>query len=180
VAVLLIDVQERLFDHVERAADVLRVMVTALKGFQLLGLPLFVTEQYPQGLGTTVAELKRCLPADQLYLSKTSFSCIGDPKLRELLLQQPVKQWILMGIEAHVCILQTAKQLLQSGRQVLVLNDAISSRSIYDFSTAIAEMRDIGVRVSSTETVLFELLGNAEAKEFKQISALIKSCGSSQ
>lgn len=177
-AVLLIDVQERLFDHVERSADILRVMRTALKGFQLLGLPLFVTEQYPQGLGATIPELKSSLPAGQLYLSKTSFSSLGDPKIKELLLSQPATQWILMGIEAHICVLQSAKDLLAAQRQVVVLNDAISSRSIYDFSTAIAEMRDLGIRVSSTETLLYELMQNAEAPEFRPITALIKSCHS--
>lgn len=178
-AILLIDVQERLFDRVERAQDILRVLQTALKGFQLLQLPLFVTEQYPQGLGPTIPEIKRCLPESQQILTKTAFSCLGDTGCRESLLAHPATQWILMGIEAHVCVLQSAKDLLSAGKQVAVLNDAISSRSIYDFSTAIAEMRDIGVRVTSTETVLFELLHEAKAPEFKQISSLIKACDAS-
>lgn len=177
-AVLLIDVQEKLFDRIERAQDILRVLQTALEGFQILGLPLFVTEQYPQGLGTTIAEIRRCLPESQQFLAKTSFSCLGDTACRERLTSHPASQWILMGIEAHVCVLQTAKDLLAAGKEVAVLNDAISSRSIYDFSTAIAEMRDIGVRVTSTETALFELLRESKAPEFKQISSLIKSCGS--
>lgn len=178
-AILLIDVQEKLFDRIERAQDILRVMQTAIKGFELLQLPIFVTEQYPQGLGPTIAEIKRCLPETQEYLTKTSFSCLGDTSCKKRLLNHGATQWILMGIEAHVCVLQSAKDLLSAGKQVAVLNDAISSRSIYDFSTAIAEMRDMGVRITSTETVLFELLRESKAPEFKQISSLVKSCGSS-
>lgn len=86
----------------------------------------------------------------------------------------PTDQWVLIGIEAHVCVLQTAKDLIAEGKQVVVLNDAIGSRSIYDFSTAIAEMRDCGVRITSTETILFELLRNSQAAEFKAMSQLIK------
>ena len=105
---------------------------------------------------------------------KTSFSCIDDDHVKTALLVQPITQWVLIGIEAHVCILQTAKDLLGLGKQVVVLNDAISSRSIYDFSTAIAELRDCGVRISSTETILFELLRDSKSSEFKEISQLIK------
>jgi nicotinamidase-related amidase len=99
---------------------------------------------------------------------------LNDPELNKYLLALPVQQWVLIGIEAHVCVLQTAKDLLRENKQVVVLNDAISSRSIYDFATAIAEMRDCGVRISSAETILFELLKDSKAEEFKQISHLVK------
>lgn len=174
VAALLIDVQEKLFERVERAPAVLQTMQKAIQGLQILQVPLFVTEQYPQGLGPTVSALKSSLPAAQEYWSKITFSCLGDPTIRGALLSQPFEQWILMGIEAHVCVLQTAKELLQAKRQVVVLRDATSSRFPQDFATAIAELRDIGVRVSSTETILFELLREASGTEFKQISALIR------
>lgn len=173
-SLLVVDVQERLFPHVERACEIVQRIQLVIKGFQILHIPIFVSEQYPKGLGNTIEGLKACLPADQTYFSKTSFSCLGDPLVKAQMLKIPVSQWVLVGIEAHVCILQTAKDLLAEGKQVVVLNDAISSRSIYDFSTAIAELRDIGVRISSTETILFELLRDASSAEFKAISQLIK------
>lgn len=173
-ALMLIDVQDKLFNQVERSCEVMQTMQKVLKGFQILNLPTFVTEQYPQGLGSTIATLKCYLNDDQEYLPKTSFSCVGDFLIKEKILTCPAKQWVLMGIEAHVCVLQTAKALLNLNKQVVVLNDAITSRSIYDFSTAIAEMRDCGIRVSSAETILFELLGDSKVKEFKEISNLIK------
>lgn len=177
---LVIDVQEKLFPLVERSCEVMQAMRMLIQGFQILKLPIVATMQYPKGLGDAVKSLKDCLGSGQKFLEKTAFSCLGDPILKKDLLNMPVKQWVLVGIEAHVCVLQTAKDLLAANKQVVVLNDAISSRSIYDYSTAIAELRDCGARISSTETVLFELLRDSKAAEFKAISELIKSQGCCQ
>jgi len=171
---LLIDVQEKVFNQVERPKEVLIALQQICTGCRIMHLPIVVTEQYPQGLGTTLCPLKDCLGANQHYLSKTTFSCMNDANIRKYLLALPVKQWIVAGLEAHICVLQTVRQLLEAQKEVVVLNDAISSRSIYDFSTAIAEMRDLGARISSTETVLFELLKDSKAPEFREISLLVK------
>ena len=173
-ALLVVDVQERLFREVERPCEVLPVMQTVIKGFQVMRLPIVITEQYPQGLGPTVTGIKNCLEGDYSLFTKTTFSCLGDKQIKDYILNLSVTQWVLIGIEAHVCILQTAKDLLAEGRQVVILNDAITSRSIFDFSTAISELRDCGARISSAETVLFELLGDSKAAEFKEISQLVK------
>lgn len=172
---MIIDVQDKVFRTVENPCEVMYNMQKAIKGALLLGLPIVVTEQYPQGLGSTIGAIKALLGEKQVYLPKTTFSCLGDAAIKDQILAMPIDQWILVGIEAHVCILQTAMELIEAKKQVVVLNDCISSRSIYDFSTAIAEMRDIGVRVSSTETVLFELIKDSKAAEFKQLSQLIKN-----
>jgi len=173
-ALLVIDVQEKLFPLVESSCHVMMKIQQAVRGFQILKLPIFASEQYPKGLGHTVGSLKGILGDDQSFFCKTAFSCLDDQIIKQEILRMPVQQWVLVGIEAHVCVLQTAKDLLMEGKQITVLNDAISSRSIYDFSTAIAEMRDCGARISSTETVLFELLRHAQSSEFKEISQLIK------
>lgn len=173
-ALLLVDVQEKLFPLVENSCHVMQKIQLCIRGFQILKLPIFVSEQYPQGLGHTVLPLKGILGEQQHYIVKTAFSCLDDQVAKASLLDNSVKSWVLIGIEAHVCVLQTAKDLKRQGREVVVLNDAISSRSIYDFSTAIAEMRDCGVRISSVETVLFELLRFSKVSEFKEISQLIK------
>jgi len=171
---LVIDVQEKLFPYVENSCHVMQAMQKVIRGFQILGLPIYVSEQYPKGLGSTVATLKGILGDQQHYQTKTVFSCLDDAGVKKALLSAPINQWILIGIEAHVCVLQTAKDLLALGKQVVVLNDAISSRSIFDYSTAIAELRDCGARITSTETVLFELLRDSKVAEFKEISQLIK------
>lgn len=171
---LVVDVQEKLFPEMERSCEVYEQIMKVVQGFQILGLPIEISEQYPQGLGRTIQPLQALLGPQQEYLSKTTFSCLGNEAIDRKLRHGPVTQWVVVGLEAHVCVLQTAKDLLRAGLQVVVLNDAISSRSIYDYSTAIAELRDYGARISSTETVLFELLRDSQAAEFKQLSALIK------
>lgn len=171
---LIIDVQEKLIQLEDRSVEVLQVIQKVIKGFQILGLPIFVTEQYPEGLGATVPGIKSLLGDDQCYFPKTAFSCMGDVVIRKKLEETGLTQWVILGIEAHVCVLQTAKDLLFSGFETVVLNDAITSRSVYDFATAIAEMRDYGIRISSAETVLFELIADSTAPEFKKISQLIK------
>lgn len=171
---ILVDVQEKLFPKVERGPEVLQVMRQVIKGFQIMQLPIIVSEQYPEGLGSTIAFLKSVLDEDQKYLKKTTFSCFGNDEIRRHILSSPIQNWVVIGIEAHVCILQTVKGLLSAGKDPVVLNDAITSRSLYDFATAIAEMRDLGVRVSSAETILFELLSDSKTSEFKAISQLIK------
>lgn len=171
---LLIDVQEGLFPHVERSLEVVEAIDKIIQGFQALGLPIIVSEQYPQGLGQTVYCIRASLGEAYTPWTKTTFSCFDDPLLKKYILESPCQQWVLVGFEAHVCILQTAKGLLSAGKDVVVLNDAIGSQSIYDFSTAIAEMRDCGVRISSVETVLFELLRDSQAPEFKAVSKIIK------
>lgn len=175
-ALMIVDVQERLVNAVERRGDMLAAIKKLITGCKAFGMPIVVTEQYPEGLGATEGRLKDSLGEDQRYFSKTTFSALEDPTIRRYYDALERYQWIVVGIEAHVCVLQTARDLLCTGDQVVVLNDCISSRSIYDYSTAIAELRDLGARISTTETVLFELLHDSQAPEFKPISQLIKCC----
>lgn len=171
---MVVDVQEKLFQLVDRQCSVMTMLHKLIHGFQILDIPIVLSEQYPKGLGPTVASIRKVLEGKCTYIEKTSFSCIGASPHKEQLLALPVEQWVIAGIEAHVCVLQTARDLILAGKQVVVINDAITSRSVFDFSTAIAELRDCGARISSTETVLFELLRDSKAPEFKAMSELIK------
>lgn len=173
-ALLVIDVQEKLIRLVDRSTDVLHNIQKVIKGFQILKVPMVVTEQYPQGLGGTVPALKSFFDPQQKFFPKTAFSCLGDPVIKNEVLSMPVDNWVLIGIEAHVCLLQSAKDLIGIGKKVVILNDATTSRSIFDYSTAIAELRDSCARITSSETVLFELLEDSKNPEFKAISQLIK------
>lgn len=171
---LVIDVQEKLIKLVDRYTDVLNAIQKVIKGFQILGIPILVTEQYPEGLGPTMPALKSYLGDASKYFSKTTFSCLGESKIKETILATHADYWVIIGIEAHVCVLQSTADLIAAGKHVIILNDAITSRSIFDYSTAIAEMRDMGARITSSETILFELLGDSKNPEFKAISQLIK------
>ena len=137
----------------------------------LLQVPMLVTEQYPQGLGNTVPELSEQL-GNIKVIEKTAFSCAGEPKFtRQLTVDRP--QIILAGMEAHICVLQTALTLAQT-KQVFVVEDAIISRDPANKSNAIARLRDAGCTITNTESVLFEWLGKAEGDAFKTISKLIR------
>lgn len=173
---LILDVQEKLFTKVERKEEVLSVLLRLIKLFQTLDLPIFIAEQFPEKLGETIFPVKAQLGVCYSPLKKTSFSCFDDSNAFERLTKSGVNQWIIAGIEAHICVLQTAKSVCEKGYEAVILNDAISSRSIYDYSTAIAEMRDFGCRITSFETVLFELIKDAKHPDFKALSKLAHEC----
>ena len=170
----LVDVQEGLFPSIDRKDEVLDNICFFLKAAALLKLPLVVTEQYPKGLGKTLKTILDILPKNQPILEKTTFSGYHDVEIRKQVDAIEVKNWILIGVETHICILQTAKDLLLAGKSVIVLNDATSSCSLYDYSTGIAELRDNGVRVSNTQTVLYEFIRDAQSPDFKELLPLIK------
>lgn len=171
---LIVDMQEKIFSKVDRGGEILNTLCKVVQGFKILNLPILISEQYPEGLGGTIKPLKDILESDYQPWIKSTFSCLDNPAFSHYMLAHPYTQWIVAGIEAHICILQTVKSLLNAGKQVVVLNDAITSRSIYDFSTSIAEMRDDGARISCSETILFELLKDSKHPQFKAISSLIK------
>ena len=172
---LIVDVQEKLLPSIERGSAILNALSTFVKGAQILGVPILLSEQYPQGLGETVSPLKTLLDVSYHPWIKSTFSCLDDPSFFEHILSLPYQQWIIVGIEAHVCVLQTVKGLLKLKKQVAVLSDAIGSHSTDDYLTAVAEMREEGARMTSVETVLFELLKDSKHPQFKLISQLIKT-----
>lgn len=171
---LIVDVQEKLFPHVDRASSLVEKLKLLVSGAKLLEMPVIATEQYPKGLGPTIQPLKELIGEGAFYPAKTCFSSLGEEELRRHLFGAGREQFIVAGIEAHVCVLQTVRDLVELGKQVVVINDAISSRKAADLSSALAEMRDMGARLATTETVLFELLHDAKHPQFKAFSALIK------
>lgn len=160
-ALCIVDVQEKLFSHIDHHKKILKKMQILQKGCELLQLPLVVSEQYPKGLGKTI------LDVDGVHEEKTCFAAEHWQSL-------PHTHWILLGIETHVCVFQTAKKMLEAGKKPIVCVDAVGSRSPIDHNTALDEMRHMGVRVTTVETILFELLKDATHPQFKAIQALIK------
>ena len=139
---------------------------------QLLSVPVIVTEQYPQGLGETIADIQSHLPNSKA-IAKMAFSACGEPKFNQQL-QRENSHIILVGMEAHICVLQTALDLIQAGKTVFVVEDAILSRSPANKANAIARLRHAGCVISNTESVLFEWLSNANHQAFKAVSKLIR------
>jgi nicotinamidase-related amidase len=174
---LVVDIQEKLLPAMQDPMLVVRNTGVLMQAAARLGVPILVSEQYPQGLGPTVAELRHLAPAESIH-AKTTFSCADDQVLRQKLAQLKRAQVILCGIEAHVCVLQTALGLSgtepPSGLSPVVVADATSSRTTANREAALARLRADSVQIATTEMVLFEWLGRAGTPEFKELSRLIR------
>ncbi len=173
-AVVLIDLQERFRDLIDGMAGVVAQCSRLVRFCDRLGIPVVVTEQYPAALGRTLPEIAAVLPKGALPIEKTTFSCGGDEGFRRAVVGLGREQWILCGIEAHVCVCQTALDLVRDGRQVALAADAVSSRRPRDREIAIARMRDSGVQVMSTEMALFEILRQAGTADFRSVAPILK------
>jgi nicotinamidase-related amidase len=170
-ALLIVDVQEKLVARMKYGPLMIANCVRLVRGAEALNLPVFATEQYPSGLGSTVPELAALLPHRP---DKTAFSCCAVGELIEQLHGRGVRHVTLAGIETHVCIAQTALELLSMGFVVQVPADAVASRFKMDWEFALRRMEHAGVIVSTTEAVLFEWTGTADAPAFPAISRLVK------
>ena len=171
---LIIDVQEAFVEPIKKCKKVIKNCVTLSKAAQLLDLPVVATEQYPKGLGHTVCDIQKVLGKTQCYCDKTSFSCMAEDKCRNAILATGRNQIIITGVEAHVCVLQTVLDLLELGKDVFVLADAVSSRDVFDNDYALKRMADAGAIVTTTETVILEMTGGSKHPQFKAIQKLIK------
>jgi nicotinamidase-related amidase len=139
----------------------------------MLEVPVIITEQYSKGLGNTMPEILALLPANLKPVDKLTFSCMAEPKFSRQLTRDR-SQVILTGIEAHICVLQTALSLIAAYKQVFIAEDAVISRNPANKANAIARMRDAGCIITNTESIVFEWLGKADGDAFKAISKLIR------
>jgi nicotinamidase-related amidase len=175
-SLLIVDVQERLLPAMANAEAVVKRSSILLRAAKALETPITVSEQYPKGLGHTVDALHE-LVGNAPVFEKLNFSCWRDISLRARLIglhDTGRPQVIIAGIEAHVCVAQTAIDLAQSGFGVFVVADAVSSRAESSVSLALNRMAQCGVEVVNTEMAVFELLGKAGTPEFKELSALVR------
>lgn len=173
-SLLIVDVQERLCPVMEDPRTVIHNCGRLMKGAARLGVPVTVSEQYPKGLGPTMVDL-RGLTAPENFLEKTTFSCAGAPNIVERLTALGRPGVVVAGIEAHVCVSQTALGLLEKGWRVFVAGDACDSRRRPDRDMGFDRLRAAGVHVVPTESVLFEWIGDASHDAFREVSkTLIK------
>ncbi len=145
-----------------------------IKAAGALNVPVFASEQYPQGLGNLEPDIAKLLPDTAMRYEKTCFSVTGADGFLENLSSSGRKQIILAGIEAHICVLQTAFLLLQAGYTVFVVADAVCSRHRESYETALERMRQAGVVISDAESVIFEWMRDARHPQFKQLQSLIR------
>ena len=172
---VVVDVQERLFNAMdaERRDEMIANVKILAAAARRLGVPVIVTEQYPKGLGATLPEL-RALLGDTVPLAKTAFSCCGADGFADQLRTSNADHVVMVGLEAHVCVLLTALDLAGRGTRVSLVADAVCSRRAASMETGIAEARQAGVVITSTETVVFRWLGSADSEAFRELSKLLR------
>jgi nicotinamidase-related amidase len=172
-ALVVVDVQEAFRPAVLDFDGVARNVAVLVQGASALGLPILLTEQYPKGLGATVPELERHLDGIE-PIEKLCFSAAGSEEFSTRLGESGRDQVLLCGIESHVCVNQTADDLLEAGKEVHVAQDAVSSRTEENRRLGLHKMERAGAVLTSVETALFELLREAGTPEFKEIQKLVK------
>ena len=173
---VIVDVQERLFpamdaDHREEVMRNIKILAAAARR---LNLPVVATEQYPKGLGHTLRELRDALGPEIQPVPKVSFSCWGVEEVRVRLGATRTRHVILAGIEAHVCVLISALELMSEGLTVHVPADAVTSRSQGNWRLGTEQLRQAGAVVTSTETIVFQLLGQADTDDFRELARLVR------
>jgi nicotinamidase-related amidase len=170
-ALLVIDVQEKLMVKIPGAERLVRNSAFLIDGARLLDVPVAATEQYPKGLGPTVPELAQRLPERP---DKVAFSSCAIPSVSDGFRRQGRTRIVLLGIETHVCVLNTALDLLAADFLVYLAVDALASRFTVDHETALRRLERAGAVLTTVETALFEMTGGAGHPRFKQVSALVR------
>lgn len=175
-ALVLVDMQTAFRGSVARFDAVVERIALLLRGARLLDVPVVVSEQYPRGLGETVAELAELLPADTPRIEKLEFAVPEAAGWSTLPARvREAEQFVVAGIEAHVCVRQTALALRHAGRDVHVPSDGVGSRGAHERDVALAALAAEGVRLSSVEQVLFDWVATAAAPEFRDLQSLLKA-----
>jgi nicotinamidase-related amidase len=170
---IIIDMQSVLYPYIHDHEQLTRNSEILVKGLKILDVPLILTQQYTKGLGDTIDPIIEA--ADhQKHIEKTAFSCCDEPMFNEVLAVTAKKFVIITGIEAHVCVMQTVVDLLETGYIPVLVEDCVSSRQPNDKAVAVARMRQEGAVVTTYESILFELLQYSGTDTFKKISKLVK------
>lgn len=169
----VVDIQERFRAVIPDFDEMLHASIRMVRTFRLLKLPIVVTEQYPQGLGSTVPEMREALGSAAAD-TKMTFSCGSCESTERMLGAGQCRQVVICGIESHVCVQQSVYDLMHRGLQAYVPVDAVASRRVSDRDWALRRMARAGATLSTTESMAFELLENAKHPQFKAVQALFK------
>jgi nicotinamidase-related amidase len=170
----VIDVQGRLAEVMFERDRLFSRLETLIQGARILGLPILWTEQVPEKLGPTTPRLRELLEPQLHPLSKSTFSCLLNPEFRRRLEELGRRTVLLSGIESHVCVYQTAADLVRAGYRVEVVADAVSSRSEANRAAGLRRIEVSGARLTTTEMVLLELQRTAEGEAFRRLVSLIR------
>jgi nicotinamidase-related amidase len=170
---VIIDIQGKLASLMQNKEDFYANVVRMIRAAQVLNMPIIWNEQIPEKLGTTIDQIKEAISQDA-PLAKTTFSCCGNADFVKTLDITKRKDILLVGMETHVCVYQTAIDLINSKYNVHIVADAVSSRIIENKTIGLNGMKEAGAKITSVEMCLFEMLGKAEGDQFKQIIKIVK------
>ena len=170
---VVIDMQDRLVPAMQAPASTLRNAKVLLEAAQACQVPAILTEQYPKGLGATVPEILKAARSSPV-IEKLHFSCMEDAQFEEAFRKLGRRQAILAGMEAHICVMQTAASMIEAGFDVFVVSDATASRTTASEAACITRLNATGAGIVTTEMVIFEWLGKAGTPAFKQLLPMIK------
>lgn len=171
---IVIDMQEPFLRTIFQRERVLANVCALISGANTLQIPVIGTTQYAARMGDLVPEVRRLLPLRQSIFDKMTFSCYADPSFSSEVTRADRKQILLCGVESHICVSQTAHDLIQAGYQVHLAVDAVSSRSETNYRLGLEKMRQAGVLTSSVEMALYEMLKEAGTSDFREILKIIK------
>lgn len=169
---LIIDVQDKLVNMLNDN-QIKENAIKLAKIGEILNIPAVITEQYPKGLGETIPEIKSAINSAK-YFEKTSFSILNDEDIKKYIKTLNKKQIIMFGIETHICVLQSAIDLLNEGYEVFIVKSASGSRKDDDKETALRRLMHFGAQIVTTEMTAFELLKSSKHPNFKEVQSLIK------
>ena len=173
-AMVVVDLQTKLLPAMSESENIIRRAEVMIRGAAELGLDMIVTEQYHKGLGNMLPELSTWLPDDVPVVEKSSFSVFGSPEFNTCLAGRNRDVLIFIGVEMHVCMLQSVLDAIASGYEVIVVADAVGSRKNSDRDLALETARNAGASILSSESVLFMLMRDSRNPHFKAVSGLIK------
>lgn len=171
---LVIDIQDKLAPVIFNTEQIVHNTAILIKGLNTLKVPMIVTQQYTKGLGMTLPKLIEAMGDKFVYSDKAAFSCMDDDNIRKQVEASGRKNVLLFGMEAHICVLQTAIDLVERGYKVFLVEDCIGSRREYDKKVGLQRAMYEGARITTYESILFELTRVSGTDEFKAISKLIK------
>lgn len=169
---MVIDFQEKLVPIMTESEVTVKNAITLIKMAKALEIPITITEQYPKGIGHTILEISKELEGFSIF-EKDSFSSFT-PEIEKHISKNNKKKIIISGIETHICVFQTVRDLVKNGYEVYVVSDAVSSRTKANRENGLSLMKDIGAIITNTETVLFDLLKVSTHPKFRELSKLIK------
>ncbi len=170
---LVIDMQEKLIPSIINSRLLVQRSLQLLKGLKLFTIPIVVTQQNTEDLGSTIPEINKAI-GNFSYIEKKTFSCYREPAFIKVLNRIGKRNVIMLGIEAHICILQTALDLLYNNFNPVIVNDCIGSNRENDKEVAVWRMRDVGSVITSSESILFELCREAGTHDFEELLKLVK------